>query len=184
MLEQPGLPCDQEHSLDREVVLGENPVGNRAVVCRARRYSTAMNRSVFARLISALSMSTRSSGHSRYATRTSSTSAAASALPMPYQAGRLSRICDHAKTHGMARSNSSVGVATAMRGSRTEMQSRELSHRCDLGEVRGEAVDVRQLRVRAERRRVQCVCELGKTRLPLVQSAHGRQEPTPGALPT
>src|SRR4030081_2725964 len=77
-----------------------------------------MRRSVLARLISALSTSAVKSGHPAYASRSSPRSAAARALPSPYHPGRLSRACDQANTHGMARRASRLRPAPRPGGAR------------------------------------------------------------------
>ena len=75
------------------------------VCCRASGTRAAMKRSVLARLISALSMrpSAAATPHRQRAARQVRLlrERAANAVPP----GRLSRICDHAKTHGIARSD-------------------------------------------------------------------------------
>src|SRR6185437_10742116 len=66
-----------------------------------------ISRSVLARLISAFSSSTPNSGQSRYARRSTSgpsaSATAASPLPRPNHPGRFIRVCDQAKTQGIAR---------------------------------------------------------------------------------
>ena len=76
--------------------------------------------------ISSVPISPRKNGQSRHISRCSSRSPAASAVPAPYQDGSSSRFWVHAKTHGIARSDSTP--ATPLRdGGREPMLSCESS---------------------------------------------------------
>src|SRR3954466_16359971 len=82
-----------------------------------------MPRLDFASVISRFSTSERKNGQPRYRRRSSSQSAAANAVPHPYQAGSRQRFCVHANTHGIARSDARYSAPSGRREGREPMLS-------------------------------------------------------------
>ena len=94
--------------------------------------------SALARLISALSSRLDRNGQSRASRAIASSPAspcaaryASSAVPRPYQPGRLIRACDQANVHGIARSESIVGATSR----RPRAAGREPSRRSDSSRI-------------------------------------------------